>query len=51
MREVLAAVVKALDECRSQAVFGLSIDESVSCVDDIHRVIQQATAVQLALIR
>src|SRR5690349_5471552 len=42
---------KALDECRSQAVYGLSIDELVSCVDDIHTVIQQATAVQLALIR
>jgi hypothetical protein len=51
VREALAAVVKALDECRSQAVYGLSLDESVSCVDDIHTVIQQATAVQLALIR
>jgi Lon protease-like protein len=42
---------KALDQCRAQAVYGLSLDESVSCVDDIHRVIQQATAVQLALVR
>jgi hypothetical protein len=51
VREALAAVVKALDECRSRAVFGLSLDESVSCVDDIHLVIQQATAIHLALIR
>jgi hypothetical protein len=42
---------KALDECRAQAVYGLSVDELVSCVDEIHLVIQQATAVQLALIR
>src|SRR5690348_16520464 len=42
---------KALDECRSQAVYGLSVDELTSCVDDIHTVVQQATAVQLALIR
>src|SRR5690348_14283959 len=42
---------KALDECRAQPVFGLSIDELVSCVDEIHAVVQQATAVQLALIR
>src|SRR5215831_15289240 len=42
---------KALDECRAQAVFGLSVDELVSCVDDIHTVVQQATAVQLALVR
>jgi hypothetical protein len=51
VREALAAVVKALDECRAQAVFGLSLDEIVSCVDDIHMVVQQATAVQLALVR
>jgi hypothetical protein len=42
---------KALDECRSQAVYGLSIDELVSCVDDIQAVAQQVAAVQLALIR
>ena len=51
MREALAAVVKALDECRSQAVYGLSGDELVSCVDDIQVVAQQVAAVQLALIR
>jgi Domain of unknown function (DUF222)/HNH endonuclease len=42
---------KALDECRAQAVFGLSINELVSCVDDIQAVAQQVAAVQLALIR
>jgi hypothetical protein len=42
---------KALDECRSQAVFGLSLDELMSYVDDIHTVIQQATGIQLALVR
>jgi hypothetical protein len=51
VREALAVIRKALDECRSQAVYGLSLDESVSCVDDIHTAIQQATAVQLALVR
>jgi Domain of unknown function (DUF222)/HNH endonuclease len=51
VREALAAVVKALDGCRAQAVFGLSLDELMSCVDDIHTVIQEATAVQLALVR
>jgi Domain of unknown function (DUF222) len=51
VKEALAAAVKALDECRAQAVFGLSLEELVSCVDDIHMVIQQATAVQLALVR
>jgi hypothetical protein len=44
-------MLEALDECRTQAVFGLSIDELVSCVDDMHTVIQQATAVQLTLVR
>jgi Domain of unknown function (DUF222) len=51
VRKALAAVVKAFDECRSQAVFGLSLDELVSCVDDIQLVVQQAAAVQLALVR
>jgi Domain of unknown function (DUF222)/HNH endonuclease len=51
VRKSLAAVVKALYECRAQATFGLPLDELMSCVDDIHTVIQQATAVQLALIR
>jgi Domain of unknown function (DUF222)/HNH endonuclease len=40
VREALAAVVKALDECRSQPVFGLSVDELVSCVDDIHGLVE-----------
>jgi hypothetical protein len=51
VREALAVMRKALDECRSQAVYGLSIDELVSCVDDIQAVAQQVAAVQLALIR
>jgi Domain of unknown function (DUF222) len=51
VREALAVMRKVLDECRAQAVFGLSPDEAVSCEDDIHTVAQQATAVQLALIR
>jgi hypothetical protein len=42
---------KTLDECRSQAVFGLSLDELVSCVDDVNVVAQQVAAVQLALVR
>jgi Domain of unknown function (DUF222)/HNH endonuclease len=51
VREALAVMRKTLDECRAHAVFGLSIDELVSCVDDIHTVVQQATAMQLALVR
>jgi hypothetical protein len=51
VRAALAAVGKALDECRSQAVYGLSVDELVSCVDKVHEPAQQVAAVQLALIR
>src|ERR1044071_5819595 len=46
MREALAAMRKTLDECRSQAAYGLSLDELLSCVDDVNVVVQQ-----LALIR
>jgi hypothetical protein len=43
---------KALDECPSQALFGLSLDEIVSCVDEPHVVVvQRVAAMQLALIR
>jgi hypothetical protein len=51
VREALAAMGKALDECRAQAVYGLSVDELVSCVDDLNLVVQQVAAIQLALIR
>jgi hypothetical protein len=51
MREALTVMRKTLDECRSQAVFGLSLDELVSCVDDVNVVAQQVAAVQLALVR
>jgi Domain of unknown function (DUF222)/HNH endonuclease len=51
MREALAVMRKALNECRSQAVYGLSLDDLVSCVDDIQVVVQQVAAVQLALVR
>jgi Domain of unknown function (DUF222)/HNH endonuclease len=44
-------MLEALDECRSQAVFGLSIDELVSCVDAFNGVAQQVAAIQLALVR
>jgi hypothetical protein len=49
--EALAAMRKTLDECRSQAVFGLSLDDLLSCVDDINVVAQQVAAIQLALVR
>jgi Domain of unknown function (DUF222)/HNH endonuclease len=42
---------KALDECRARAVFGLSVDELVSYVDDFSVVAQQVAAVQLTLVR
>jgi hypothetical protein len=51
VRESLAAVGMALDECQAQPLFGLSIDEIVSCVDKINTVAQQVAAIQLALIR
>jgi Domain of unknown function (DUF222)/HNH endonuclease len=42
---------KTLDECRAQAVFGLPLDELMSCVDDVNVVAQQVAAIQLALVR
>jgi Domain of unknown function (DUF222)/HNH endonuclease len=42
---------KALDECPMRSVYGLSLDELVSCVDDLHVVAQRVAAMQLALIR
>jgi hypothetical protein len=51
VREALAAMVEALDECQAQPLFGLSVDELVSCVDDIQMVAQRVAAVQLALVR
>jgi hypothetical protein len=49
--EALAAVGEALDECRSQAVYGLSVEELVSCVDRVGVLAQQVAALQLALVR
>jgi hypothetical protein len=51
VREALAAVGKALDECRPQAVYGLSVDDVVSCVDNVNVMAQQIAAIQLALVR
>jgi hypothetical protein len=51
VREALAVMRKALDECPSQAVFGLSLDEMMSCVDDLNTVVQRVAAMQLAVIR
>jgi hypothetical protein len=51
VRETLAVMRKALDECPSRAVFGLPLDEMLSCVDDLNVVAQQVAAIQLALIR
>ncbi len=51
MRETLAVMRKALDECPSPAVFGLSLDEIVSCVDELNVVVQRVAAMQLALVR
>ncbi len=51
VRETLAVMRKALDECPSLAVFGFSLDEIVSCVDDLNVVVQQVAAMQLALVR
>src|SRR2546423_11663492 len=42
---------KTLGECRSRAVFGLSLDELLSGVDDVNVVAQQVAAIQLALVR
>jgi hypothetical protein len=42
---------KALDECPPPTLFGLSLDEMLSCVDDLNVVVQQVTAMQLAAIR
>jgi hypothetical protein len=42
---------EALDECQAQAVFGLPLDELVSCVDKINVVVQRVAAIQLALVR
>jgi hypothetical protein len=48
VREALAAAGKALDECRSQAVWGLSEAELTSCVDKVHALAQQVAAVEQA---
>jgi hypothetical protein len=42
---------KALDECPSRSVLGLSLDEMLSCVDDLNAVVQRVAAMQLAVIR
>jgi hypothetical protein len=42
---------KALDECPSPSVLGLSLDEILSCVDDLNVVVQRVAATQLVLIR
>src|SRR5690349_1712539 len=44
-------MLEALDECQARAVFGLSLDEAVSCVGKINVVAQRVAAVQLALVR
>jgi hypothetical protein len=51
MEEALAAAGVALDECCSQAAWGLSDQELMSCVDTAHALAQQVAAVQLALVR
>jgi hypothetical protein len=51
VRETLAVMRKALDECPAPSVLGLSLDEVVSCVDDLQVVVRRVAAMQLALIR
>jgi hypothetical protein len=51
VRETLAVMRKALDECPAPSLLGLPLDEMVSCVDDLQVVVQRVAAMQLALIR
>jgi hypothetical protein len=51
VRETLAVMRKALDECPAPSLLGLSLGEVVSCVDDLQVVVRRVAAMQLALIR
>jgi Domain of unknown function (DUF222)/HNH endonuclease len=51
VEEALAVAGKALDECRSQAAWGISDTRLVSCVDGVRALAQQIAAIELALVR